>query len=299
MMMPNEKTTDEQIAALLDGRLDAKERQQLMGQLAASREWTEVLADATRVLEEEAAVGGGVRKASGRVMSLLPSHRTGVAIAAALVVIAGGIGWWQRQQITSDRIGRMVATTSTSTASLPTAWSDRPWSTTRGSGVVVTDRGRAIRIGAALADLRIASRTGDTIANPTVVRELELLLSDIPGSAAIQSILSTTVRQPSAQADQQAVQREFDGAVAKLVGEQSTYLGAQLEVLRIAVMQRDEQTLERESRKAAAALAMTSEGDAPLQRDIKQLDELLASPTTRDWDQLGAALDRVLIRLAR
>jgi hypothetical protein len=175
-MIPAEK-----LAAFIDGRLDEKERAELISALARSEDAREILADAVAVLHpdiEGDTAAPDVRQAPPRFRLLKWSAPLAAAAAAIAVVTLGPLRGGR------DPGADVVAAVAAAPALLGEAWSaDAGWTLMRGEA---DETGSTLfRIGVRLFDLRVALATGEQTNRVRIASELASLLDRIDGGAAL------------------------------------------------------------------------------------------------------------------
>src|SRR5215218_2657028 len=173
---------DEEIGALLDGRVQEGRRSELLARIEADDDDYRVFADVAAVLreaEEEAsekepqAVSEDEDSSTTKVIPLRPRRSTGwrspavriLAAAAALAALALVPVLRSRANERAWRDpARLAALASPGSAPLPAEW-EPAWGVQRGDGrTAASDGGIAARIGALDVDARVAAASGDTAA---------------------------------------------------------------------------------------------------------------------------------------
>jgi hypothetical protein len=237
------KIDPERLAALLDGRLDASARAELLAQLDKSPDMLEVYADAVAVSRELAETHTQPRPTAIRRRWRSFGPRTWLAIAAILLVFVAApiVRRWTTQ--TNARDSYQIASSVTATrAPLPQDWNATPWSTTRSSEEQLSPIARAARLGARLTDYVSMSQLGDSAA-ASVAFDIAALLDAIPAGSAtaatFRSFADSRTR-PAASDLARAV-----AAAEELAGPEVTRLGAWIEGIRIAAATRDAAMLQR------------------------------------------------------
>jgi hypothetical protein len=222
----------ERIAALLDGRLGARERAEVLARLGESDAAFEAFVDAAAVLREspEESVRPLTRPQRWRAPAL--------ALAAAVVLGAIIVPFVRSRNVSVDGDpGRFVSLLGP--GGLPAGWDGVPWTTTRGGGEPLTDAARAIRIGARLTDLAVAVNAGDSTA-PQIAAAIAALLEPIPASSPA-SLVFRALGNPNASKQERAalVSRGADAAAA-LTSRRAVSRGEWLEAARIAALRHDD-----------------------------------------------------------
>ncbi len=318
--MPNPTPDAPRLAALLDGRLGVAEREQLLGELAASDDALGAYADAAAALGELEREGivpepaGPVRPVAGPAATPAPNApgaapgstpvvslaeaparrrpfggwpvRRWAAVAAAAVVAAGPALWWRTQPDDGATAGvpssvALLAPEARS-AGLPAGWDGTPWRVTRGAGDPLTAEARAVRVGARVTDLELAAAAGDTAAARAVAADVAALLDEVPGGGAA----AAAYRALDAGAGAAALARARRDA-ALVAGEEGFAFGAWLEAARVAAARRDAAFFRSgASRAALERLRGSTEGE-----------RVLAAAAAREpaaWPALGDALAALL-----
>lgn len=253
MMEP--MTNAERLAALLDGRLDAHRREELIAELAASDDDFDAYADAVAITAElEGAVPGvtpigahtdavpitaELEDAAPEVTPIgaAPSRRRGTAtrwMAIAAVLAGVALAPWLWTRFAADR--GLVAVDA---AALPAGWDASPWGTTRGAGDPMTDEARAVRLGARLVDVELAIRGRDPAA-AQLATETAMLLDGISGAAPAAGVYHEIARRAGEPAERLEPLLEVGReTVPQMAGEEGVRLGAWIESARIAAATRD------------------------------------------------------------
>lgn len=223
----------ERLAALLDGRLDARARAELLAQIAASDEALGDLADAAGVLLELEKNGGGAASRGATVPRRRWPPSAWLAIAAVFVV-AFLAPWLALKSRPSSRAeARVVQLLSARQYPLPAAWAEDPWPRTRGELPMSADA-RAVRLGAYLVDFESAQRAADRRA-PIIAARIAGLLEELPAGAA----LSGPYRDAASQKLDTAALRDARTAAVRAAGVTPSVLGIWVEEARLAAAARD------------------------------------------------------------
>jgi hypothetical protein len=252
----------ERLAALIDGRLDERQRTELLEQLAISDADLEVLADAaavTRELEEEdrAAAASwsaaeGQAAAGAEVLRLKPPRRRLVPgprwlpLAAVLAGIALGGGIVMETDLGGLGLGRHGGSPTAVVDHLadaghtpPGELDPSPWSHHRGSADARTALGQGVRLGVRLVDLKLALRRRDP-GFREVASDLRQVLEPIEGSSQVAAYYGRLTRgeegMPSAQ-DGRLLR--YERAAADLADGGAVALGAWARAAEVAAAQKD------------------------------------------------------------
>ena len=252
--MANDIVDPERIAALLDGRLDEREREQLMAQLAHSEDAFETFVDASATVREVKLPGEQVSPGSEAHVSYrlrLPQGRRGLAgpgrrvwimagtLAAALALLWVGLRAGLFSPSRPPDPARVVALLGERPGSLAPGWSDAGWPVARGASEPLTLRARSARIGARLVDLEVALRSGDSAA-PALAQEVASLVAPLPASgptAAVLRELSRRAREPFRRLE--PLLRDARTSAQQLADADWTDVGALVEGARLAGRERN------------------------------------------------------------
>jgi hypothetical protein len=213
----------EQIAALLDGRLDARQRAEVLARLGESEAAMEAFADAAAVVQAPRA-----------------SHwrLAGLALAASVLLAVALISVLRSRQAISRDPGQFIASLPPGISGMPSGWNGTPWSVTRGEGEQLTAEARASRIGARLVDLDVASRSGDSSAS-RIATDIASLLDPLPASAPVAAIYRALSGSMSRGAQRDSLLAIGRAAATDMAGADAVELGAWTEAARLAAAQHD------------------------------------------------------------
>lgn len=300
-MTDHKSTTEaERIAALLDGRLEERERADLLAHLATSDDAYEAFVDAAAVTRElEGGESGtdnvislpAIRRAPGRWTS-----RTGWFALAAVIAGVAVLPFLQtsiREPQYGDP-GRFVGMLKSDDAGLPPGWNGRPWTTTRGASDPLTPRARAVRLGARLVDLELGVRAQDSSV-AVLAAEIAALLEDIPASGAVaatyRDFQKSRAERPM---ELQSTLEQGRVGVARLAGEEPVEWGAWLEGARISLARGDVEYIESRASRALLRRVSARNDFNPLGRAA--IDRVLEAATAgvRDRDRVSEDLTSLL-----
>jgi hypothetical protein len=230
----------ERLAALLDGRLDARGREELLAELANSPETLEVLADATVALRETEESRGDAAPppADDRVAGARRPEwffRRGplmMLVAALLLAVVVPLGWrkldWGRRAGSAE-LAALVPDPR------PDAFTGgAQWSVTRGSADALSERATGVRLGARVVDLQIAARMRDTVQVASIATEIASTLAGVPGGSAASGALSEAAHGVAAARQSAASLASVVRDARSLVREDWFDMGAWAESARIA-----------------------------------------------------------------
>jgi hypothetical protein len=292
------------LAALLEGRLPARERVAVMARLAASEPALEAYIDAVAVMSElqpGPMIGdrGPARSAPDAKRWRLPPKRW-LAIAAVLAGVALA-PWLTTRSRPSGRAdpGGIVAQLQVPTGGLPAGWDGRPWSSVRGAEQPLTPRARAIRLGARLVDLELAVAVRDPAA-ANLAGDIAALLEALPAAGPVTAMYRDIARDDSASSqDLEPLLAQAGTAAARLAGADPTRLGAWAEAARIAAARRDAGFFRAEQTRAALEQASNLLDPAePARAAVQRLRAALAPERAPDWSALERDLTELLRGLA-
>lgn len=218
----------ERIAALLDGRLDARQREEILARLGTSNVALEAFVDAAGVIH-----GEGPRAKALPARSLR-WRRAGLAIAASIVAIITIVSLARMYPASAPSADpRRFAVSLASESTLPSDWNGAPWATTRGTAEPLTDSARAIRLGAHLTDLILEIRASDARAARSAA-DIAVLLDAVPGSASVAQIFRQMVDTTRDAHGRDSLLALGAPLAAVIAGREAVDLGAWMEAARIA-----------------------------------------------------------------
>jgi hypothetical protein len=319
---PVNERMNEEIGALLDGRLESGPRTELLARLAASDEDFDVWADTAAVLRE--AEDGAAEneptvvpteepERSADVIPLRPRRASvwqGPAVrwlAAAAVLATIGLIPVLRSRANSWRDPTRLVALSPG-ARLPTDW-DYAWDTrhvTRGGGYVAAEEaGLASQLGALQVDLEVAARSGSLDQASQLANRMAALLGDAGGGGGIAPIY-TEVAQAANRRDPQ-LPRSASAAgetLAEFFGDDATRdylaLGGWTEAARLAAARGDAAFFRgRESRKALEVAAGLGDLNREAKAAVAHLHTIAGQTEVRSWGAVKNDLETLQDELAR
>lgn len=287
----------QELAALLDGRLDAARRAELLAQIADSDEAAEVLADA-------AALAGGAARSetpTGAGRGLPGSVVARVLLAAAVLAVLLVPAVIVRTRTGGGDGPSRYVTLLGSAATLPAAWNGAPWPRSRGAAPRADRGAMAVRLGARLVDLELALRAGDGRA-AGLATEAAAMLEPVPAAQPTAALFRAVARQADApdvdRASLLRTLRRGSASARDLVGAEAVGLGGWVEAARVAAARHDAGFLRsgasRAALRRAAALARAESARGGLE-DVRRL---IGGRGPLPWTALSDALDRLLATLA-
>lgn len=291
-------TDPERLAMLLEGKLRPEERAKILAELENAPETRELLADAAAAMGEMDAGATAAEQAIPLWASVRPrfyGRRLWFAAAAVLVfAVSVPLVRSARAVQTLPDVGALVQTLEQGAIN-PPQWQNRPWREFRGAGQPLSQHGRAIRIGALLADLELLTRARDTSV-ALIASQLAGLLDEYPGgSAAGDSYRAIANRGPVVDSSERATARR---GAESLAGIKDVRLGAWLEMARLAAARRDSAFFDSPTARTAIRLAISS-GDAdPVIRAAAVRLSAALETSQRSWAAIVNAVDGALASLA-
>ncbi|HEX2093138.1 MAG TPA: hypothetical protein VHG28_12075 [Longimicrobiaceae bacterium] len=297
----NDPTTEaERLAALLDGRLDAKQRAEVLERLTASEEAFEAYVDAVAVMRE---------LESDDTPGVIPLHATTPRpwwrrpgahwLALAALVAGAALAPWMWSRVRTVDPGdpnRFVESLEERGGRLPGEWDGRPWGTTRGGEDAVSDPARAVRLGARLVDLDLAVRTRDR-RTTEIAADVAALLEGVPGARFV----ADEYRELGERAGEPpeplltVLERGWDD-VGGMVDRDRFEMGAWVEAGRIAAARRDAGFFR--SRTTRAVLNRFA-GDASLEEPVRAIVGRVRTSLDREGPPDWGTLQRDLTELLR
>jgi hypothetical protein len=251
----------EQLASLIDGRLDAGRREALIARLARDEDVREALADAAAVLAgleaegahadflappgsaESTAAHPETERYAGpmdRRLAIRATRPTTWLALAALVAALTALPFLLRDTRTpSSAVAEYALLLEDRAAGLPDGWDARPWGATRSAADPMTAGARATRVGARLAALRVALDARDVVAADLAV-DLAIMLDGLVGAGPIASgyrDVARMVTEDPALASRETVL--LRPAAMEAVGTRRASDGEFLETARIAALRGD------------------------------------------------------------
>jgi hypothetical protein len=316
--LSDEQIDPERLAALLDGRLSAVERDHLLAEIAASGDSYDDLVEASALLT---AMSGR----SARPSRMEPPDRTVVATLAPRsaaprrrrlvtyvpVFVAAGI---VAVLLVVRHPGSATAPSATDVArtlslhgpagansvasTLGADWDEPGWSATRGASETLLPRARAFRAGARFAELQLALASHDTTAIHVSANSLVPLASEVETGAPVAARAALLARTSGVRpSDQTKVAAEL----RELFGEPTWFdLGAWSEAARLAARARQaaffapDDAAMRSLRHLIVALdRLDPEGRLAAESIVERLRRFEGRPTpsAEQLDALAGALD--------
>ncbi|HEX6042472.1 hypothetical protein [Longimicrobium sp.] len=307
--MKEPRHDDERLAALLEGRLEGPERDELLAYLATADEDFHVFAKTAAVLremeEEEAAARAqkageqvklparetlppsvtGRRRRWGASRVIVPAVLAG--LAALVIFVAPG---------RTPAAGSPVAMAQSLGQGLPEGWTDHvPWTPERGD----TEREqntRAVQSGARLVDLTLAIRAGDPA-------EIKHLAEDLLARSGVADVPSNPLRQIANQAgDSAALPPLLEQAYGRLTAQLDPaylQLGGWTEAALLAAHYRDVRFFRSGDTRAMLARAERLTRDVPEgHQAVGRIERAVAGDETPNWPTLTTDLETLMNAIA-
>ena len=318
--MSGHESDDELAAAFMDGRLDARRREEMLVRLAESEEARTVLAGAAAILheleEEDAALAHG-SEAEGATVIPLDSRRTqpkpavrprrarlvgGLLLAASLAGIALVGTRVVQNRGSADEPVRVAARLEHGGEGLPAGWTDqRPWATVRGDApggapTPAERSARSARAGAMLVDLAVAVQARDAAATRVLATQLAARFD--PQGGRDGPLVRIAER---AGADPEQLRPLIGKATERIearLDADALRLGAWTEAAGLAAARRDAAFFrDGGTRRTLDKAAQLTTDDAPAGAALERVRPLTAGDPPR-WEELVPALDALARELA-
>ncbi|MBV9772357.1 MAG: hypothetical protein JO040_00310 [Gemmatimonadetes bacterium] len=330
--MSDHESDDERVAAFLDGRMDARRREEMLAHLTRSDEDRAVLARTAailRQLEEGATMhGADDTMEPGRGDPIMgegvialdtrrPSrptpgpevHRTRPRVLrwAVLAAVLAGIALitsrmpYPRTSIADEPV-RLAARLEHGAEGLPAGWTEqRPWTSARGedSGSAPSpgeQSARSARAGAMLVDLSVAVQALDTAATRVLASQLAGRFDPQGGRrGALREISDGAAAGPERL---RPLIGEATERIARRLDGDALRLGAWTEAAGLAAARRDAGFFrDGETRRMLDQAERLTTGDPPARAAVRQVRLLLAADPPK-WEALAPALDSLARELA-
>jgi hypothetical protein len=306
---------DERLAALLDGRVDAREREELLKQLAAGGEdyavFTQTASILRRLEESEPAEAPRkrqvlpFRRRAGAGTWATPARVAALAAVVAAVAVGGVWALRHRREDPGDPV-RLAVLADSARNGLPKDWPEQNrWVPTRGGGIppgaTPAERNeQAARAGARLLDLTIAVRARDSDGTRLWVAQLAAP-PFLPGSGP-GSPLGRIQARAGAPADSlEPLVAAVRGQLEKRFEKEKDFLhlGAWAEAAGLAARAHNEAFFRsRESKEMLRRADRITAKDPVAHVASEQVRQAIAPSPIRDWEAVTAAVDSLLRTIA-
>lgn len=292
----------ERLAALLDKRLDASERKELLEELNGSPELREVLTDAAsalREIEAQSSASDTDREVS-RTFALrrkVRLHPQWLAAAAVLTLAVGVIVLQSRRAAPNDDTGSILALLASDTTEHDVDITP-PWPATRGAEAALSRDQRATRLGALAVDLEVAVAARDTNARLFALQTAALLESVPAGGPVAQMYRGLVQTEVAGGPVAPSVLRDARLASAEIAGRRAYALGAWLEAARTAARRRDAAFFSSATTRRMLELARTAPLSPQVAKELAHQASTIAASSIANWAALEAVVSRALAQLA-
>ena len=296
---------DERLSALLDGRLDEREREELLAHLAESDDDYEVFtatAAFLREMEEENAKAEETQPQRD-VIVLRPRTKPRFAWArwgALAAAVVAGLSLLGRFLLFGGAAlatpAEVVANLSSPRTPLPAGWDrNRPWDIERGAGSHASGQERrAARAGALVTDLAVSIQAPDSIQTRVLARRLKEMFDR--SSSSLAAIDSGAGSSPA------VLMPKLDAATRRLeeqMGKDALRLGAWAEAAYLAASRHDEAFFRDYPAGPLLDRVEKLAGDDPAAHDAARTARAaLHGSGPPHWDTLTPALNHLLRAIA-
>jgi hypothetical protein len=284
----------EELAALLDGKLDQSRRAELLARLGSSEEALEAYANAASVVSE-LETGDTARSAAPSKVVVGVSRRLPqwgwVALAATLAGVAV-VPWLltRGRSVDQEDPTRFVSLLAPPGQTLPRQWYGTPWPGMRGAGEPLTATARAARLGVRLVDLELAVRARDTTVSQATAEIIDLI-EGLPAGSPVAAVYREIGQRAAAGTDPKELEpllARGRSAVAELAGTDLVQLGAWAEAGRIAAAQHNPEFFRTPGSRSMLERAPSISGlTEPARALVQRLQASLAPEGRADWNELA------------
>ncbi|HEX8452425.1 MAG TPA: hypothetical protein VF647_10030 [Longimicrobium sp.] len=319
--MSDHESRNKRVAAFLDGRMDARSREDMLVHLAGSDEDREVAVGAAAILrqleEEDAAAAASVEEPDSRETAVIPldtrraeparelRRRAPVLQWLAAAAVLAGIALFSGRALQDRAAGepvRIAARLEHGAEGLPAGWTERrPWTSARGDdpGRALTPgarRASSARAGAMLVDLSVAVQARDAAATRVLAAQLAARFDPQGGRAgAPRKITDSAGGSPERL-------RPLIGEATKRIEDRLDRdvlrLGAWTEAAGLAAARRDAAFFrDRSTRRILDRAGRLTQADPSADAALKQVRLHLSADPPR-WEALAPALDALARELA-
>jgi hypothetical protein len=313
------ESDDERVAAFLDGRMDARRREEMLAHLTGSDEDRAVLAATAAILrqleEDDAAAAdadapapaSGQERGDAAVIPLQTRRWTRgpvlrwILLAAVLagVLVTGRV--LRPPASIADEPMRLAARLEHGTRGLPAGWTDqRPWTSRGDDPGGASSPGersaRSARAGAMLVDLSVAVQGRDAAATRVLASQLAARFDPQGGrSGALREIADGAGASPERLKPLVADATE---RIAKRLDGDALRLGAWTEAAGLAAASRDAGFFrDGETQRMLDQAGQLTAGDPAARSAVQRVRLLLAADPPR-WEALAPAIDEMARELA-
>jgi hypothetical protein len=297
---------DERLSALLDGRLDGRQREEMLARLSVSGDDRRVFT-ATAAILRELEEGGeetdtvpdvaNSRSAAARRRWNTPAGWGALAAVLAAVFLVSVLASRGRAAAPGDPV-RLAALLEPGTG-LPEGWTERPrWDATRGGTDAPGKReARAVRAGALLVNLAVAVEARDTAKTRIIAEQVRGRFDPRAGRTDPLRQLSALAGAPP-DSLRPLVARATERLSGRL-GKDFLGLGAWVEAARLAAHQRNEAFFRTGASGAMLERAERLTARTPVAHAATgRVRATIPAEELPDWAALSGALDTLLHLLA-
>jgi hypothetical protein len=318
------ESDDERLAAFLDGRMDARRREEMLVHLAESDEDRAVAIAAAailRQLEEESAAGpeeaAAEQEREDTPVILLDTHRARPVAEArrrrapagrwlAVAAVLAGVALTGRALTTRGSVGDepvlLAGRLEHGAQGLPAGWTERrPWTSARGEGAGGASSpgersASSARAGAMLVDLSVAVQARDAAATRVLAAQIAARFDPQGGrSGALRDIAEGAGKSPE---QLHPLIGEATERIAGRLDADALRLGAWTEAARLAAARRDARFFrDPATRRTLDDAGRLTQADPPAHGALQKVRLLSAGDPPR-WDALAPALDALARELA-
>jgi hypothetical protein len=312
------ESENKRVAAFLDGRMDARRREEMLVHLAESDEDRAVAVGAAAILrqleEEDAAAAASAEVEGVHEPAVIPldtrrerevRRRAPVVQWLALAAVLAGIALFSGRALQNRAAGepvRLAARLEHGAEGLPAGWTERrPWTSARGD-----DPGRALspgarrassaRAGAMLVDLSVAVQARDAAATRVLAAQLAARFDAQGGRAgALREIAGGAGGSPERLRPLIADATE---RIENRLDRDALRLGAWTEAAGLAAARRDAAFFrDRSTRRIVDRAGRLTQADPSADAALRQVRLHLSADPPR-WEALAPALDTLARELA-
>ncbi len=318
--MSDHESEDERLAAFLDGRMDARRREEMLARFTEDDEERAVLASTAAILRQleaedeiEVPVSPAPRE-SVDTDGVIPLHahrgeqaepepvpeirprRTAALRGLALAAVIAGIALvtsrvLQNRASVADEPVRLAARLEHVDEGLPAGWTERrPWTSVRGEGPGAGERlASAARAGAMLVDLSVAVEARDAAATRVLAAQIAARFDPQGGRGGpLREIAAGAGESPERL---RPLIGEATERIAKRLDAEALRLGAWTEAAGLAAARRDAAFFrDPATRRTLDQANRLTQADPPAHGALQQV-RLQAAADPPRWDALSSALD--------
>jgi len=217
----------ERLATFLDGQLSEGQRAELLRELASSQDAHDDVVEAAlllRDLDDEPAADRSVVRPASKSSHHVPVKPWLVAATLAAIGLMSVLTVRSREPSVSRYASRLP-----SDIAYVTTFDHEPWSAVRGAAAVMSEQGRAVRIGARLTDLALALRGAHADVSG-IAEDVALLLEPRAGGGPAAQLFRSVAAEPSGDRLERA-----SGVISRAADRELIALGAWAQAARSAI----------------------------------------------------------------